>query len=156
MQKNAIVKSTTSPDPKRSNIVLVEPVAFTECAHCTQSCTKRGKIFPAVNSQNLPLKAGSLVIIASSKVEEFIESIVSLVFPIVMAVAGYLLSNPIFNLVTKIIKKSGTQNAACPEGIKALIVILFFGLAAFIVLKITHSGMLLIYPEIKDVLEQEN
>ena len=65
MQKNAIVKSTVSPDPKRSNVVIVEPVAFTECASCSQSCTKRGRTLPVLNSQNFTLKPGSLVIIAN-------------------------------------------------------------------------------------------
>ena len=156
MQKNAIVKSTVSPDPKRSNVVIVEPVAFTECASCSQSCTKRGRTLPVLNSQNFTLKPGSLVIIASSKVEEAVESIVALIFPILMSIAGFFLSNPIFQAVSRIIKKGGTSNAACPEGIKALIVILFFALASFIVFKVTRSGVLLIYPEIKDVLEPEN
>ena len=88
--------------------------------------------------------------------QEAIESIVSLVFPIAMAVAGYFLSDPIFAFISRLIKKDGIQNTVSPEGIKALIVIIFFGLASFLVLKITRSKIAFNYPEITNVLEQEH
>ncbi|MBQ0002390.1 MAG: SoxR reducing system RseC family protein [Treponema sp.] len=153
MQKNAIVRNINSTDSKKRNVILVELIAFTECAHCHESCSKKGHILSAVNPHGFEIKNGSLVIITTSKIQEALESIIALLFPIGMAVTGFFLSNPIYNFF-KNIKKSGISNAACPEGIKSLIVILFFALAAFIVLIATRAKKLLVYPEITDVLEQ--
>lgn len=155
MQKNAIVRSIDS-DQKTKKIVIVEPVAFTECAGCSQICSKKQQTIPAINKKNFQLKPGSLVIISTTKMQEAIESIVSLVFPIAMAIAGYFLSDPIFAFISRLIKKDGIQNTVSPEGIKALIVIIFFGLASFLVLKITRSKIAFNYPEITNVLEQEH
>lgn len=153
MQKNAIVRNINSTDSKKQNVILVEPIAFAECAHCHENCSKNGHTLYAVNPHGFEIKNGSLVIITTSKIQEAIESIVALLFPIGMAIAGFFLSNPIYALFSKI-KKSGTLSTACPEGTKSLIVILFFALAALIVLLITRARKLLVYPEITDVLEQ--
>lgn len=153
MQKNAIVRDINSTDSKKQNVILVEPIAFAECAHCHENCTKRIQTLYAVNPQNFEIKNGSLVIISTSKIQEAVQSIISLVFPILMAIAGFILSNPIYRLFSSI-KKSGTLSTACPEGTKSLIVILFFAVASSIVLVISRSKKFLIYPEITDVLEQ--
>lgn len=156
MQKNAIVRSLETPDAKKKNLVIVEPISFTECAGCTQACSKRNSNIAAVNVKNFKLKPGYLVTIATSKVHEAVEGIIALCFPVIMAVTGFFLSNPIFQFIQKNIKKDGTSNAVCPEGFKALIVVIFFALAAFIVLKISRAKFFPGYPEITDVLEQEN
>ncbi|MBQ0162094.1 MAG: SoxR reducing system RseC family protein [Treponema sp.] len=153
MQKNAIVHDVNSTDSKNRKVILVEPIAFAECAHCHENCTKRIQTLFAVNPKNFEIKNGSLVIISTSKIQEAIQSIISLVFPIVMAIAGFVLSNPIYSFFQSI-KKSGASSTACPEGTKSLIVILFFSLASFIVLITSRARKLLIYPEITDVLEQ--
>ena len=152
MQKNAIVRSLNYPDSKNKNTVLVEPIAFTECASCHENCSRKGYTVPATNIHNFNLKEGSLVIIKSSKVQEALESIICLLFPIASAILGFCLSNPIYNLI----KKGGTPGTACPEGIKSLIVLLFFILASAAVYMLSRARKLLIYPEITDVLEQEH
>lgn len=151
MQKNAIVKKLNI-NSKKQNLVLVEPVSFSECASCKQACNKRGILVEAVNKKNLPLKEGSLVLIASSKSLEAIESIISLVFPILMAILGYILSTKIYSFLQKFIHTSMMQSATCPEGIKALCVVLFFALSSLLVLKITRRKNLFFYPEITNVL----
>lgn len=73
-----------------------------------------------------------------------------------MAFLGFMLSNPIYRTIIRLIKKDGTLNAVCPEGTKAFIVIIFFSLAVLFVLILTRSKAFLIYPEITDVLEPEH
>ena len=107
---------------------------------------------PSVIQSAFNLKEGSLVIIKSSKVQEALESIICLLFPIASAILGFCLSNPIYNLI----KKGGTPGTACPEGIKSLIVLIFFILASAAVYMLSRARKLLIYPEITDVLEQEH
>lgn len=160
MQKNAIVRSLQSPDAKRPNVVIVEPLASMECASCSQSCSKKGQTLPAINSRGLDLKVNSIVTISTSKKQAAIESAVSLFFPIAMAVTGFFLSNPLFrffsSLFNETIKKGSTIDAACPEGLKALIVIIFFALASLTVLLLTRGRVFMIYPEITDVTGPKN
>ena len=152
MQKNAIVRYLNKKDSKNKNTVIVEPIAFTECAACHEKCSRKGYTVPAVNIHNFDLKEGSLVIIKSSKVQEALESIICLLFPIASAILGFCLANPIYSLI----KKGGTPDTACPEGLKSLIVLVFFVLASLLVYILSRARKLLIYPEITDVLEQEN
>lgn len=156
MKKNGIVRSLEAPDTKRKNAVVVEPLSSMECAGCSQTCSKRNSYITAVNSRNLPIKINSLVKVASSKKQEAVEAFISLFFPVIMAIAGYFLSNPIYRLISGWIKKDSAFNAVCPEGAKALIVIIFFAVAVIAVLALTRSKLLLVYPEITDVLEPEN
>ncbi|MBP5403350.1 MAG: SoxR reducing system RseC family protein [Treponema sp.] len=153
MKKNAIVRKINTDDPKRKNIVIVEPIAYTECAGCHENCSKKGNLIPAANTQNLSLKEGSLVIISSSKTQEALESIIFLLFPIVSAITGFVLSNPIYSFFMNL-KKSGTLSTACPESIKAVIVLLFFASASLLVFILSRTKKLMLYPEITDVLEQ--
>lgn len=153
MNKNAIVRSIESPFADKKNIVIVEPIAFTQCSTCTQTCSKRSVTLPAVNKNNFPLKVGSLVIISTSKVQEGIESFISLVFPIMMAILGYICSNPIFLQLRKFFITGIFSNQNCPEGFKALCVILFFAIATFIVLRGFKTKVHFVYPEITNVLE---
>lgn len=156
MKKNAVVRSTESPFPDKKNIVIVEPIAFTQCSSCTQSCSKRNINIPALNKNNFQLKQGSLVIISTSKVQEGLESFFAIVFPILMAILGYIFSEQFFYLLKKIIKIGIMSSETCPEGFKALSVITFFLLATFIVLKTIKSKIFFIYPEITNVLELES
>lgn len=153
MQKNAIVRDVNSIDSQKRKVILVEPIAFAECAHCHENCTKRIQTLFAVNPKNFEIKNGSLVIISTSKIQEAIESIIALLFPIGMAVTGFFLADPLFKFFAGI-KKSGTLSTACPEGTKSLIVIIFFAIAAAIVLTFSRAKKFLTYPEITDVLEQ--
>lgn len=153
MQKNAIVRDP-APEQKNKSIVIVEPLAFTECAGCAQACKKRSPTVPALNKHNFPLETGSPVIISTSKLHETLESIISLIFPIAAAVAGYALSNPLFRFASSLFKKNIPPDITCPEGIKALIAAVFFAIAAFLVLKITRSRAVYGCPEITDVLER--
>lgn len=105
MQKNGIVRSLEAPDTKRKNAVVVEPLSSMECAGCSQTCSKRNSYITAVNSRNLPIKINSLVKVASSKKQEAVEAFISLFFPVIMAIAGYFLSNPIYRLISGWIKK---------------------------------------------------
>ncbi len=156
MQKNAIVKNLEVPNDKKKNIVIVEPLSSLECASCNHNCKKRHSFILAVNNKNFPLKINSIVKISTSKKQELFETIVSLSIPIFMAFLGFMLSNPIYRTIIRLIKKDGTLNAVCPEGTKAFIVIIFFSLAVLFVLILTRSKAFLIYPEITDVLEPEH
>ena len=154
MQKNAIVRSLEAQDSKRQNVVIVEPISSLKCGTCNLSCSKRQKTITAINSKNLPLKVNSFVVISTSKAQSVFEGLVSILFPILMAVSGYFLSNPLY--FSKLIKKDGTVGTVCPEGLKALIVLLLFAVASLCVLLITRSNTLLVSPEITDVIEPEN
>ena len=98
----------------------------------------------------------SFVVISTSKAQSVFEGLVSILFPILMAVSGYFLSNPLYSFFSKLIKKDGTVGTVCPEGLKALIVLLLFAVASLCVLLITRSNTLLVSPEITDVIEPEN
>lgn len=156
MQKNAIVRSLESPDSKRKDVVIVEPVSSLKCVSCSLSCSKRQQTMQAINSKKLPLKVNSFVVISTSKKQSVFEGLVSIAFPIAMAVAGFFLANPVYGFIFNLIKKDGAVNAVCPEGLKALIVIVLFALASLTVLLVTRSNLLLVYPEVTDVIEPEN
>lgn len=156
MQKNAVVRSLESPDPKRQNVVIVEPVSSLKCVSCSMTCSKKQQNIAAINSRNFPLKVNSFVTISTSKKQQIFEGFVSILFPIGMAVAGFFLSNPAFRFFSNLIKKDGAVNTVCPENIKALIVIVLFALASLTVLLLTRSNTFLVYPEITDVIEPEN
>lgn len=156
MQKNAIVRSLESPDSKRQNVVIVEPVSSLKCGTCSLSCSKRQQTMAAINSKNLPLKVNSFVVISTSKAQSVFEGLVSILFPILMAVSGYFLSNPLYRFFSNLIKKDGTVSTVCPESLKALIVLFLFAAASLCVLLITRSNTLLVYPEVTDVIEPEN
>ena len=156
MQKNAIVRSLEAQNSKRQNVVIVEPISSLKCGTCNLSCSKRQKTITAINSKNLPLKVNSFVVISTSKAQSVFEGLVSILFPILMAVSGYFLSNPLYSFFSKLIKKDGTVGTVCPEGLKALIVLFLFAVASLCVLLITRSNTLLVSPEITDVIEPEN
>lgn len=154
MQKNAIIKEKTKEIHNGSEVYTAEIISSLECAGCTENCKKVRPIVKVTNTKNLALTNGSLVILSLSKIQEALESIISLGIPILSAFAGFIFSNPIFRFFYSLIKKGSTQGTACPESIKALITLVFFAFAAFLVLKITHSKRRFFYMEITDVLER--
>lgn len=155
MQKTAIVKSLDCPDIKRKNAVIVETVSSLKCVSCSQACSKKESNIAAINSRNLPLKVNSVVTISTSRKQSTFEGLFSVLFPIAMAIAGFFLSNPVFKFIQLMLKKGDVSDIACPEGFKALLVLVFFFIASLCVLLVTRSNVLLVYPEITDVLEPE-
>lgn len=156
MQKNAIVRSLESPDKKRKNVVLVEPISSLKCVGCAQACSKNQQTIAAINSKELALKVNSIVKISTSKRQQIFEGFVSIFIPIAAAIVGFFVSNPIFSFFANIANNDSTVAAVCPESFKALMVIIFFAIASLCVLFMSRSNLFLTYPEITDVLELEH
>lgn len=156
MEQNAIVRALDAPDTKRKNAVVVEPLSSMDCAGCSQACAKRHSYLTVLNLKNFQLKINSLVKISISKKQEKTDALISIFFPIIMAIAGYLLSNPIFTWIMKLIKKDSAFDAVCPEGTKALITVIFAAIAVFAVLTMAKHRLTVSYPEITDVIEPSN
>ncbi|MGL4981362.1 MAG: SoxR reducing system RseC family protein [Treponemataceae bacterium] len=77
--------------------VLVLPLISDACLSCNDSsCAKQGKPFWVKNSLQLPLCIGDVVNLKSSTAVKSFQAIVSLFFPITMAVIGYFVANSLY------------------------------------------------------------
>ena len=123
MKKNALVTAIEGED------IFVVPLIKSECAGCAAGCDKRGAAFAVSNSRGLDIKVGDTVKLASASLKENVRGLISLLFPVASAVAGYFLAAPIASLWGK----------TAGEGTRALCVLGFLFVAAGIVLLSTRS-----------------
>ena len=111
----------------RAQVVAVEdgnikvvPLISDTCINCEKSaCSRRGKPFAVCNPKNISVKSGDVVKVSSPLLHQVLQALFALVFPVLCAVAGYLL-------------------VPGSEGVKAVAVTVCFALGAAIVFVVTH------------------
>ncbi len=82
-----------------NGIATVIPLLSDTCINCNSStCAKRGTPFQASNPQNLKLKSGDIVKIEAPATTQIAQGFLSLIVPILSAVAGYFLAEPVAKL----------------------------------------------------------
>lgn len=73
----------------KSGMIEVIPFIQDACLSCTVSgCAKRGKTFTVTNPHNLPLESGMMVHVGASSIHQVIQAIVSILIPILCALAS--------------------------------------------------------------------
>ena len=82
-----------------NGIATVIPLLSDTCINCNSpTCAKRGTPFQASNPQNLKLKSGDIVKIEAPATTQIAQGFLSLIVPILSAVAGYFLAEPVAKL----------------------------------------------------------
>ena len=82
-----------------NRIATVIPLLSDTCINCNSpTCAKRGTPFQASNPQNLKLKSGDIVKIEAPATTQIAQGFLSLIVPILSAVAGYFLAEPVAKL----------------------------------------------------------
>ncbi len=109
--------------------IFVVPLIKSECSTCTAGCDKRGSAFAVENIRKLNIKIGDTVNLGTASLWQGIRGLISLFFPILCAILGYFLSP----LTARLFGKTNS------EGTKALSVLFFLFISAFIVLLLTRK-----------------
>ena len=79
-----------------NGIATVIPLLSDTCINCNSpTCAKRGTPFQASNPQNLKLKSGDIVKIEAPATTQIAQGFLSLIVPILSAIAGYFLAEPV-------------------------------------------------------------
>lgn len=74
------------------NDIKVVPLISDVCINCEKSsCAKRGKVFSVSNPKKFPVKNGDVVKITSPLLHQILQALFALAFPVLCAIAGYLL-----------------------------------------------------------------
>lgn len=83
-----------------NGIATVIPLLSDTCINCNSpTCAKRGTPFQASNPQNLKLKSGDIVKIEAPATTQIAQGFLSLIVPILSAIAGYFLAEPVAKLL---------------------------------------------------------
>ncbi|MBO5235802.1 MAG: SoxR reducing system RseC family protein [Spirochaetaceae bacterium] len=123
--------------------VWVTPILSDTCINCNQpACEKRGKPFPAINPKAFELKCGDVVQLGVSAKAQFAQVFLALIIPILAAIGGYFLAEPVAQLFGKMVT----------EGMRAVGVLLCLGITTTIITIITRSKLILSKPVIINVL----
>lgn len=123
--------------------VWVTPILSDTCINCSQpACEKRGKPFPAINPKGFELKCGDVVQLGVSGSAQLVQVFVALIIPIVAAVGGYFLAEPVAQLFGKVVT----------EGMRAIGVLLCLGITTTVITIITRSKLNFSKPIIINVL----
>jgi len=136
MNKKALVVSTEDK-------ITVQPLLKDSCAGCTSTCEKTGIQFTVSNPMELSVKPGSVVTLAASSISQAVQGILSLIFPVLCAVAGYFLSDPI----------ASRLNLTRGDGTRSLFVLVFLFASSLAVFLITRLIPLPGTPQIINVDE---
>lgn len=90
-----------------NGMVNVIPFIKDACLSCgLNGCGKRGKIFTVANPRNIPIKSGMMVRVGASKYHQVLQAFVSIIIPIVCAIASQLIINA-YEQSTQIIIREG-------------------------------------------------
>ena len=137
MRDFAIVKSI---DGRKIEVVSLISNA---CVTCNSiDCAKKGKSFCVLNKKNFPLEENAIVRIGFPRILRGILGLISLLFPIASATAGFLFSDEIASYF----------NISFTPSIQACITGIFFTVAALLVFLGARTDIHLTSPEILQVL----
>lgn len=122
--------------------ISVIPLISDACINCNKSsCSKRGTPFTVLNSQGLPIKVGSKVLLSARIRNQATQGIISLLFPVATAIAGFFL----INLIGQKLGQTVT------EGKQALCVLICLALSSGIVL-LNNRHLSKKYAEITEIV----
>ena len=130
----------------QNNTISVSPVQKSGCASCTAECKQKSKAFVTANPFHYEVKTGDFVLIENSKKTQALQGIVSLLFPVASAVAGFFLAPKIAMLFGK---ESG-------DGFRAIGVLAFLLVSSLIVFISSRTFLPPERPQISSVIEPEN
>ncbi len=117
----------------------VSPLITGHCISCTEKCASRGTPFEAENDTGLQIEKGSLVILGTSKEQEAVQSIVSILIPMAVSVSAYIASTPVME---NIFHKTAT------EGAKAFFVLCGLMISCAAVLCVSRNKIRPVKPKI--------
>lgn len=140
MNNRAIVIDTETSDTegtgtKADKSVMVLPMIKDSCAGCATGCDKQGAAFAVSNPLNLPVKKGTIVILSLSKRALAIQGIVSLLFPFLCSILGFLLGG----------------HFGFSEEMKAVLVLIMLACSSLIVFLVTRFHPMTGKPQIIEI-----
>jgi len=137
MRDNAQVIAIT-----KTGMIEVIPFIQDACLSCAVTgCAKRGTIFTVANPHNLVLESGMMVRVSASKRHQAIQALVSILIPIICALASQFAIN----------YYAHSTQTTVSEGIKAAILLLSLFISATLIF-IINSKRKLIQSEIIEIV----
>ena len=129
-----------------NGIATVIPLLSDTCINCNSpTCAKRGT-FQASNPQNLKLKSGDIVKIEAPATTQIAQGFLSLIVPILSAVAGYFLAEPVAKL----------WGIPVTESMRTVGVLILLALSTGIIFILSKTWLKLSKPQVTAVIHSVN
>lgn len=130
-----------------NGIASVIPLLSDTCINCNSpTCAKRGTPFQASNPQNFNLKPGDVVKIEAPASIQIAQGFFSLLLPILAAVAGYFLAEPIANL----------RGVEVTEAMRATGVLILLAIATGVIFISSKTWLKLSKPQVTAVIHSND
>ena len=130
-----------------NGIATVIPLLSDTCINCNSpTCAKRGTPFQASNPQNLELKSGDIVKIGAPAVTQIAQGFLSLIVPILSAIAGYFLAEPVAKLL----------EIPVTESIRTAGVLILLALSTGIIFILSKTRLKLSKPQVTAIIHSVN
>lgn len=130
-----------------NGIATVIPLLSDTCINCNSpTCAKRGTPFQASNPQNFKLKSGDIVKIEAPATTQIAQGFLSLIVPILSAVAGYFLAEPVAKL----------WGIPVTESMRTVGVLILLALSTGIIFILSKTWLKLSKPQVTAVIHSVN
>lgn len=130
-----------------NGIATVIPLLSDTCINCNSpTCAKRGTPFQASNPQNLKLKSGDIVKIEAPATTQIAQGFLSLIVPILSAIAGYFLAEPVAKLL----------EIPVTESIRTAGVLILLALSTSIIFILSKTWLKLSKPQVTAIIHSVN
>lgn len=130
-----------------NGIATVIPLLSDTCINCNSpTCAKRGTPFQASNPQNLELKSGDIVKIGAPAATQIAQGFLSLIVPILSAIAGYFLAEPVAKLL----------EIPVTESIRTAGVLILLALSTGIIFILSKTRLKLSKPQVTAIIHSVN
>ena len=124
-------------------IATVIPLLSDTCINCNSpTCAKRGTPFQASNPQNFKLKSGDIVKIEAPATTQIAQGFLSLILPILSAIAGYFLAEPVAQLF----------GVAVTESMRTAGVLILLALSTGIIFILSKTLLKLSKPQVTGII----
>lgn len=120
----------------------VSPLITGACLSCKEGCAQRGSPFPVSNAKNFDIKEGQIVQIAASKRDEAVQSILSLLIPVISAVAAYFAAAALSRTL---------WHTSASEGFKAVCVLIGILIPSGVILALSRFKIRPSKPQIEKI-----
>ncbi len=130
-----------------NGVATVIPLLSDTCINCNSpTCAKRGTPFQASNPQNLELKSGDIVKIGAPAATQIAQGFLSLIVPILSAIAGYFLAEPVAKLL----------EIPVTESIRTAGVLILLALSTGIIFILSKTRLKLSKPQVTAIIHSVN
>lgn len=130
-----------------NGVATVIPLLSDTCINCNSpTCAKRGTPFQASNPQNLELKSGDIVKIGAPAATQIAQGFLSLIVPILSAIAGYFLAEPVAKLL----------EIPVTESIRTAGVLILLALSTGIIFILSKTWLKLSKPQVTAIIHSIN